>query len=182
MKEPRAKKAIKVESGPLMLNNGNILEPLRVVTKDDAYRASLLMLFKHVADMHMAVTEIISEKYDIPEEDIIQSITNHPKWTEMMIHPLIHDMTQECGANIHEPEEAKPEGKKRGRKPMTAEEKEARAAEKKLAVTATAPVTAPVVAPVTVPVPEVAPTKPTKPTKPKKTKIVIATDEPILEF
>jgi hypothetical protein len=75
------------------LADGSTLNPLPVKNSSDALRASLLMLFKHVADVHVTVVEIVAEKFNLKVEDIHQAIQEDPRWTELLVNPLITDLT-----------------------------------------------------------------------------------------
>ena len=52
--------------------------PVRVEVQADArdaYTESLKMILQHVADFHVMVVEIISEKYKIPVDEIMNTVT-----------------------------------------------------------------------------------------------------------
>lgn len=85
-------KKIQIVKETVRLAEGGILKPLQIDGPHKALQATLLMLFKHVADVHLAVVEAVSQKYDIPEADIIACVTENPKWKDMMVHPLISDL------------------------------------------------------------------------------------------
>jgi len=148
LKKPR--KAIKInikEDEEVFLEDGSACKPMPVKTTSDALRASLLMLFKHVADVHMTVVEIIAEKYHLDIEEIHNAVTVDPRWTEMLVNPIITNLTTTelqppapvapvapaaspapvpapvapAAAPVAAPVAAA--AKKRGRPPMTAEQK-----------------------------------------------------------
>ncbi len=87
------KKPITLVQEPCILADGSTLKPLQVKNSSDVLRTSLLMLFKHISDIHVTVVEVISEKFGIPIEDIHKAITEDPRWEEMFVHPLITDLT-----------------------------------------------------------------------------------------
>jgi hypothetical protein len=89
-----SRKAIQMKSEPVTLADGSTLPPLSVKTPHDALRATLLMLFKHVADVHITIVEIIAEKYGLHPDEIHSAITSDPRWTEMLNTPLITDLTR----------------------------------------------------------------------------------------
>lgn len=118
--QPMKKKAIKIISDEeIILADGSTMEPLAVKTSSDVLRASLLMLFKHVADIHVSVVEIVADKFKIPIEDLHKAITDDPRWQQMFVNPLITDLTKTVSEN------STPAKKKRGRPPMTPEQKAA---------------------------------------------------------
>ena len=86
-------KPVKVVQETVTLADGSILTPMPVKNSNDALRASLLMLFKHVADVHVTVVEIVAEKFNLNVEDIHQAIQEDPRWTDLLVNPLITDLT-----------------------------------------------------------------------------------------
>jgi hypothetical protein len=85
------------------LADGSTLNPLPVKNSNDALRASLLMLFKHVADVHVTVVEIVAEKFNLKVDDIHQAIQEDPRWTELLVNPLITDLTAAATENAVKP-------------------------------------------------------------------------------
>ena len=59
----------------------------------DAYTESLKMILQHVADFHMTVVDIISEKYNIPVDEIMNTVTSDSRYTNMLVDPKIHHLT-----------------------------------------------------------------------------------------
>jgi hypothetical protein len=66
--------------------------PMEIKTARDAYAASLHMLFKHIADIHVTIVEIIAEKYKLDEEEIFKCIKTDPRYTNMDVDPKLHGM------------------------------------------------------------------------------------------
>lgn len=58
----------------------------------DAYTASLHVIFAHVADFHEMIVRIISQKYGIPEEEILRVVTEHPDYVNMQVNPVIKSL------------------------------------------------------------------------------------------
>ena len=77
--EPK-KKSVRVVQEPVTLADGSCFTPMKVETNKDALRASLLMLFKHVADIHVTLVEIVGEKFHLNVDDIHNAITEDPRW------------------------------------------------------------------------------------------------------
>ena len=59
-----------------------------------AYTESLKMIFKHVADFHITVVDIISQKYNIPVDEIMNTVTSDSRYTNMLVDPKIHELTR----------------------------------------------------------------------------------------
>ena len=86
-------KPVKIVQETVTLVDGSTFTPMPVKNSNDALRASLLMLFKHVADVHVTVVEIVAEKFNLKVEDIHQAIQDDPRWTDLLVNPLITDLT-----------------------------------------------------------------------------------------
>ena len=87
------KKPVTLVSEPVVMAGGSEFVPMEVKTSSDLLRASLLTLFKHVADIHVTVVEVIAEKFDLSVEDIHTAITEDPRWQKMLTDPVISDLT-----------------------------------------------------------------------------------------
>jgi len=80
---------------PVFVTKDGVEEPYiakSVTSGRDMYAASLHLLFKHVADFHSSILDILSEKYSIPVEDMLNTIHEDPRFTEMVVNPVIHTM------------------------------------------------------------------------------------------
>jgi hypothetical protein len=80
----------------------NLLIPVKVEVKSDArdaYAESLKMILQHVADFHMTVVEIISEKYNIPVDEIMNTVTSDSRYANMLVDPKIHRLTSSSNQN-----------------------------------------------------------------------------------
>jgi hypothetical protein len=97
------KKKVTLVQEPVILADGSTMKPLPVKNASDVLRGSLLMLFKHVADIHVTVVEIVADKFGIPVEDLHKAITEDPRWAEMFVHPLITDLTETAMTNATKP-------------------------------------------------------------------------------
>ena len=67
-------------------------EPGTIRSAKSAYTASMHVLFSHVADFHELVVRIISQKYGIPEEEILRVVMEHPDYSAMRVHPVIQSL------------------------------------------------------------------------------------------
>jgi hypothetical protein len=80
---------------PVFVTKDGVTEPYiakSVTSGRDMYAASLHLLFKHVADFHSSILDILSEKYSIPVEEMLNTIHEDPRFTEMVVNPVIHTM------------------------------------------------------------------------------------------
>lgn len=67
--------------------------PHDIKDADTARAASIHLLFSHVADFHKLIVKIIAEKYKIKEEDIYESIVQHPEYKDMIVNPVIYGLS-----------------------------------------------------------------------------------------
>jgi hypothetical protein len=65
----------------------------------DAYAESLKMILQHVADFHMTVVDIISEKYNIPVDEIMKTVTSDSRYANMLVDPKIRRLTSSPNQN-----------------------------------------------------------------------------------
>lgn len=68
--------------------------PIEIKNGRDAYAASLHMLFHHFAQFHIAIVDIISDKYKIPVEEIMNTIKSDDRYTNMSVCPSIHELSK----------------------------------------------------------------------------------------
>ncbi len=73
-----------------------------------AMRACLHMILKHTADMFVGIVEIVAEKYKIDPDEMMQVITEHPRYKEMHVDPVMHDLGYIVGGDAPAEPEAKP--------------------------------------------------------------------------
>lgn len=57
--------------------------PSTITTGREAYAASLDMMFHYVADFHMAVVEILSDKTKIPVDELFAAVKSDPRYIYM---------------------------------------------------------------------------------------------------
>ena len=84
--------------------------PIQVEVKTDArdaYAESLKMILQHVADFHMTVVDIISEKYNIPVDEIMNTVTADSRYANMLVDPKIHHLTSSSSNQNHVVESTK---------------------------------------------------------------------------
>jgi hypothetical protein len=84
--------------------------PVHVEVKSDArdaYAESLKMILQHVAEFHMTVVDIISEKYNIPVDEIMKTVTSDSRYANMLVDPKIHRLTSSSNQNQVEITETK---------------------------------------------------------------------------
>jgi hypothetical protein len=78
--------------------------PKEIKTSRDAYGASLHMLFKHVADVHLTLLEILAEKYKLSVDEMLQTVQDDPRWKDIHVNPVINSCTYVEATHPLEPE------------------------------------------------------------------------------
>jgi hypothetical protein len=74
----------------------------------NAYALSLQMIFRHVADFHMTVVDIISEKYNIPVDEIMNTVTSDSRYKNMVVDKDLHRLSTIVGpGSVNESEQKK---------------------------------------------------------------------------
>jgi hypothetical protein len=82
--------------------NANLSVTVQVEVKPDArdaYAESLKMILQHVADFHLTVVDIISEKYKIPVGEIMNAVTLDSRYVNMFVDPKIHHLNSSSKQN-----------------------------------------------------------------------------------
>jgi DNA-binding HxlR family transcriptional regulator len=130
-----SKKNIKMVEKATVLEYGDIMKPLDLVSAKDGLRATLLMMMKHVADVHVAVLEIIGEKYNLDVDEMCNTVKDDKRFQDILKQPILTDLLSEVKPlekpEVHEAEVEKAEKPKKQRKPMSEETKAAAAAKRK---------------------------------------------------
>lgn len=91
-----SKKNITVVNEPFYINEqgeSKSFIPMEIKNYRNAYGASLHMLFKHVADVHLTLLEILAEKYKLSVDEMLQTVQDDPRWKDIQVNPVIHGCT-----------------------------------------------------------------------------------------
>lgn len=56
---------------------------------DACYKASLELIFAHVADIHMIILKVLSTKYGHSIEEMLETVTQSPEWKNIYLHPVL---------------------------------------------------------------------------------------------
>lgn len=67
--------------------------PVQISESATAYAESLKMILQHVAEFHITIVDIISDKYKIPVDEIMNTIISDSRYTNMLVDPRIHHLT-----------------------------------------------------------------------------------------
>jgi hypothetical protein len=69
-------------------------------TKSEAYKATLEIMFCHMADMFEVVVDIIAEKYGHSKEEMIAAVKTHPAFEALKTHPVIDGLNYITDAEL----------------------------------------------------------------------------------
>jgi hypothetical protein len=58
-----------------------------------AYKASLELLFAHVADIHTLMLKIIATKYGHSVEEMLATVMEDEEWNSLYLHPTLKALT-----------------------------------------------------------------------------------------
>ena len=89
-------KSITVVNEPVLVSKDGSVEtyiPKEIVGHREAYAASLHLIFKHVADFHTAMLEIIAEKYGHDVDEMVKVVQEDSRIKDMVVNPVIAGLT-----------------------------------------------------------------------------------------
>ena len=89
-------------NGDSLKKNVSVSIPVDIEIPDgrSAYALSLQMIFRHVADFHMTVVDVISEKYNIPVDDIMNAVTSDSRYKNMVVDKDLHRLSTVVGLDV----------------------------------------------------------------------------------
>jgi hypothetical protein len=144
---------IKIISGGVIETVEGEYVPHEVKDARSGFKAALHIVLKHTADIFEAVVGIVAEKYELDQEEMLSMIVSHPKWSQLQMNPVLHDLGYGLApaAAVEAPVEA-PVAPQEPKKRVWSEEAKKKAAEKRAAAKA-AKTAAAAAAPAPVPAP-----------------------------
>jgi hypothetical protein len=88
-------KSVKYSGEPVFVNEDESFTPYipkDIVGHRSAYAACLHLVFQHTADVHITMLEILAEKCGFDVDDMINTISNEPRFKDMMVNPTLHSL------------------------------------------------------------------------------------------
>lgn len=74
-------------------NDDTVYVPVYINNASTAYKASLHILLKHFADVHHTILKVVSDKYDIPFEEMLMTVMEDPEYQSTMENPIVSSLT-----------------------------------------------------------------------------------------
>lgn len=62
-----------------------------------AYKASLQLIFAHMADFHMYILDCVARRYGHTRDELVDTIRGSPGWNTLYVHPVLKEFT----SNLH---------------------------------------------------------------------------------
>ena len=59
---------------------------------DECYKASLELIFAHIADIHMVILKILSARYGHSIADMLKTVMNHDEYKNIYLHPVLKSL------------------------------------------------------------------------------------------
>jgi hypothetical protein len=59
---------------------------------DECYKASLELIFAHIADIHMVILKILSARYGHSVSDMLKTIMDHDEYKNIYLHPVLKSL------------------------------------------------------------------------------------------
>lgn len=78
----------------------------------DATKAVLAIVLNHTAEVFHGVVDAICEHYSLSKEEVMGVVVAHPKFTEVIAHPVLNDMGFLTKEEVSAPLSAPPPPKK----------------------------------------------------------------------
>jgi hypothetical protein len=81
--------------------------PIEVKTASDGYKAHLHLMLNHFANVNHLMLKIVSEKYKIPFEEMLMTVSEDAEFQETLENPVINSLclvTQEDANKVIEKE------------------------------------------------------------------------------
>ena len=106
-------KSLTIVNEPVFVSKDGSVQtyiPKEIVGHREAYAASLHVIFKHVADFHMSMLEIIAEKYDHDVDEMVKVVQDDARFKDMTVYPIISGLgfIEQKDVPLVEPMEAPP--------------------------------------------------------------------------
>lgn len=85
-------KTVRIVTGEALLSTGETFAPGAVTDGKSALRATMMMILKHTADMFVTIVDIVAETYELDKDEMMKAVQEHPRFTDMLVNPVLHDL------------------------------------------------------------------------------------------
>jgi len=83
---------MEIKHEKMYTSDGTLYIPIKIEKPSDAMIVLHHTILRHTADMFKAMTSAIAERYKIDEDDILNTIVEHPNFKNFVEHPILTDL------------------------------------------------------------------------------------------
>jgi len=83
---------MEIKHEKMYTSDGTLYIPIKIEKPSDAMIVLHHTILRHTADMFKAMTSAIAERYKIDEDDILNTIIEHPNFKNFLQHPILTDL------------------------------------------------------------------------------------------
>ena len=84
--------SIKTDNGKRRLTSGDDYKPVEIKNPGQAMQACLHLFMSHSVDFFELMLEVVSDKYEIPKEEMVAAVMADPRIKNMSVNPIIHSL------------------------------------------------------------------------------------------
>jgi hypothetical protein len=79
--------------------------PYTVKNPSEATAAFLNVTLQHMADFMQTMLQILAERYNLSEEEMMAALFEHPRYKELAVNPMIHALAAGAAGGQREEEQ-----------------------------------------------------------------------------
>lgn len=83
---------MEIKHEKMYMSDGTLYVPIKIEKPSDAMIVLHHTILRHTADMFRAMTTAIAERYKLDEEEILETIAEHPNFKNFVAHPILTDL------------------------------------------------------------------------------------------
>ena len=84
--------SIKTDNGKRRLTSGDDYKPVEIKNPGQAMQACLHLFMSHSVDFFELMLEVVSDKYEIPKEEMVAAVMADLRIKNMSVNPIIHSL------------------------------------------------------------------------------------------
>ena len=83
---------MEIKHEKMYTSDGTLYIPIKIEKPSDAMIVLHHTILRHTADMFRAMTTAIAERYNLDEDDILNTVVEHPNFKNFIEHPILTDL------------------------------------------------------------------------------------------